>query len=101
LEIVRTICQLVDALRENPEQASTDRLIRFVADRPGHDQRYAIDFSKLRDELGWAPRMTLDDGLRQTVRWYAEQQEWVGRVQSGAYRRERLGLSPAASSTDL
>jgi len=99
LEIVRKICQLVDAIQGATDQASAVLLIRFVADRPGHDQRYAIDFSKLRDELGWAPRMTLETGLRQTVQWYADQREWVGRVQSGAYRRERLGLTPVTAES--
>ena len=96
---MRKICQLVDAIQGATDQASAELLIRFVADRPGHDQRYAIDFSKLRDELGWAPRMTLETGLRQTVQWYADQREWVGRVQSGAYRRERLGLTPVTAES--
>ena len=64
----------------------------FVADRPGHDRRYAIDASKIRAELGWAPRHAFEDGLRETVRWYLANRPWCEAVQSGQYRRERLGL---------
>ena len=64
----------------------------FVADRPGHDRRYAIDASKIRAELGWAPRHDFEDGLRETVRWYLANRAWCEAVQSGQYRRERLGL---------
>jgi dTDP-glucose 4,6-dehydratase len=68
-------------------------LITFVEDRPGHDRRYAIDASKIRDELGWTPNETFATGLRKTVTWYLENREWVERVMSGAYRGQRLGLS--------
>jgi len=61
-------------------------LIRFVADRPGHDRRYAIDFSKLKRDLGWSPLYHLKEGLEQTVRWYMEHEEWWRRIKSGAYR---------------
>jgi dTDP-glucose 4,6-dehydratase len=61
-------------------------LIRFVADRPGHDRRYGIDFSKLKGELAWCPSISLMDGLAQTVRWYRENEEWWRRIKSGAYR---------------
>jgi len=62
-------------------------LIRFVKDRPGHDQRYAIDFGKLRAELGWSPRRELEEGLRQTVRWYLDHHDWVDKAKSGEYRQ--------------
>jgi dTDP-glucose 4,6-dehydratase len=68
-------------------------LITFVKDRPGHDRRYAIDFAKIRQELGWTPRCDFAAGIRLTVQWYLENQGWVQRVSSGEYRRERLGLS--------
>ena len=95
LEIVRHICRIIDTVRPPRDGAATENLIRFVTDRPGHDHRYAIDFSKIRDELGWSPTMTLEAGLRQTVEWYLHHGDWVRRVQSGEYRRERLGLEAA------
>jgi dTDP-glucose 4,6-dehydratase len=85
LTIVRTICALLDELR--PDAAGRhERLITFVADRPGHDRRYAIDARKIERELGWRPAETFDTGIRKTVRWYLEHQDWVAHVQSGAYR---------------
>lgn len=93
LEIVQQICDLVDELQPAADGRSARKLIRFVADRPGHDYRYAIDFSRIQSDLGWSPRHTFADGLRQTVRWYLTHHDWVSRVQSGAYRRERLGLA--------
>ena len=92
LEAVRAIRAAVDALVPDPA-GPRERLIRFVADRPGHDLRYAIDSSRIQRELGWRPRETFETGLRATVAWYLENQRWCERVQSGAYRGERLGLS--------
>ena len=91
IDIVRQICDIVDAIQNKNGSSSTHHQIRFVADRPGHDHRYAIDFSKIRDELGWKPRMDFRSGLRQTIEWYVANSDWVQRVQSGSYRRERLG----------
>jgi len=85
LEVVNTLCVLLDELRPRSEGRYAD-LIRFVADRPGHDRRYAIDASKLRRELGWQPTESFDSGLRKTVGWYLDNQSWVGEVTSGAYR---------------
>ena len=85
IEIVRAICALLDEMR--PDSAGGyERLIQFVADRPGHDRRYAIDARKLERELGWRPAETFESGLRKTVAWYLANADWVGRVQSGAYR---------------
>ncbi|MBK6676428.1 MAG: dTDP-glucose 4,6-dehydratase [Rhodocyclaceae bacterium] len=85
LVIVKTICALLDELR--PDAAGPrERLIAFVKDRPGHDRRYAIDARKIERELGWRPTETFETGIRKTVRWYLEHQDWVAHVQSGAYR---------------
>jgi dTDP-glucose 4,6-dehydratase len=94
LDVVRRICAIMDDLR--PEGAPHDRLIRFVADRPGHDFRYAIDASKIRAELGWTPSVTLEEGLARTVAWYLENAEWWRAIQARGHRMERLGLSKAA-----
>jgi dTDP-glucose 4,6-dehydratase len=79
IRIVELICDLVDELK--PELGgSSRRLISFVKDRPGHDRRYAIDASKIRDELGWEPSFTFERGIRETVQWYLENQQWIGCV---------------------
>ena len=85
IDIVNTICQLLDELRPDPA-GSYARLITYVKDRPGHDRRYAIDARKIERELGWRPAETFDTGIRKTVHWYLQNQSWVSRVQSGAYR---------------
>ncbi|AKJ26832.1 dTDP-glucose 4,6-dehydratase [Caldimonas brevitalea] len=85
LEIVHTVCALLDELRPDPA-GSHARLITFVQDRPGHDRRYAIDARKLERELGWRPADTFDTGIRKTVQWYLDHPQWVAEVQSGAYR---------------
>ena len=90
LEIVDRICDALDELQ--PAGRSHRALKTFVPDRPGHDRRYAIDASKIRRELGWAPRHTFESGLRETVRWYLEHRDWCEQVQKGRYHRERLGL---------
>ena len=95
IEVVRAICALLDELRPDPAGPHA-RLITFVQDRPGHDQRYAIDATRLRDELGWRPQENFESGLRKTVQWYLDHQDWVARVMTGAYRGERLGTGSAA-----
>ena len=92
LEVVHTVCALLDDLAPNSPFAPHRSLITFVEDRPGHDHRYAIDASKIERELGWAPRESFESGMEKTVRWYLENQGWCERVLSGAYRSERLGL---------
>ena len=91
LEVVQTLCDHVDELRPGLPHAPCRSLITHVADRPGHDRRYALDASKIKQELGWQPRETFESGLQRTVSWYLENPAWV--QQAGAnYRRERLGL---------
>jgi len=86
LEVVKTICAILDELRPRPNGGSYAEQIRFVTDRPGHDRRYAIDASKLERELGWKPAETFATGIRKTVEWYLANPEWVTGVQSGSYR---------------
>jgi dTDP-glucose 4,6-dehydratase len=90
LEVVSLICDALDELR--PGRASHHTLKTFVPDRPGHDRRYAIDASKIRRELEWAPSRRFEQGLRDTVRWYVEHRDWCTAVQAGRYDRQRLGL---------
>ncbi|HEX7375668.1 MAG TPA: dTDP-glucose 4,6-dehydratase [Pirellulales bacterium] len=93
LDVVRGVCELVDRLRPGLPHAPCASLISYVTDRPGHDRRYAIDATKIRNELGWSPRHDFASGLETTVRWYLDHAEWVRRVTSGVYQRERLGLA--------
>ena len=92
LEVVKDICRLLDEMRPDSPHAPHAELITFVADRPGHDARYAIDAGKIGRELGWRPRETFETGLRRTVAWYLENDEWCRDVQSGGYQQQRLGL---------
>src|SRR5688500_6374658 len=86
IEIVNTVCALLDELRPRPDGKPYKEQISYVTDRPGHDRRYAIDARKLERELGWKPAETFDTGIRKTVEWYLANGEWVRNVQSGAYR---------------
>ena len=91
IDVVQAICDILDDIR--PRAAGSYRQqITFVADRPGHDRRYAIDATKIERELGWRPRESFVTGLRKTVRWYLDNPDWWGAIRSGAYRGERLGL---------
>ena len=86
LEIVHTLCQLLDELRPKADGGSYQSQITYVKDRPGHDRRYAIDASKIERELGWRPAETFETGIRKTVAWYLANADWAANVQSGAYR---------------
>lgn len=86
IEIVNTVCKLLDELRPKADGTSYASQITYVADRPGHDRRYAIDAYKIERELGWRPAETFETGIRKTVQWYLDNPEWVAQVQSGAYR---------------
>jgi len=86
IEIVQTVCKLLDEMRPKADGSSYASQITYVTDRPGHDRRYAIDARKLEKELGWKPAETFDTGIRKTVAWYLANPDWVSHVQSGAYR---------------
>lgn len=85
IDVVRTLCVLLDELRPKAAGRYADQ-ITFVRDRPGHDHRYAIDARKIRDELGWTPAESFESGMRRTVSWYLDRQDWVAAIASGAYR---------------
>lgn len=86
IEIVHTVCALLDELRPRADGMPYKTQIAYVTDRPGHDKRYAIDASKIKKELGWEPAETFETGIRKTVQWYLDHAQWVSQVQSGAYR---------------
>jgi len=86
LDVVRTVCKLLDELLPHSPYKPHESLITFVKDRPGHDRRYAIDCSKIEHELGWYPKESLETGLRKTIQWYLGNPEWVKSVQTGEYR---------------
>jgi dTDP-glucose 4,6-dehydratase len=92
IAVVKAICALVDELLPDTKIGKRERLIEFVADRPGHDKRYAINSGRIASELGWKPGETMETGLRKTVRWYLDNRAWWDRIRSGVYRGERLGV---------
>ncbi|WP_028839284.1 dTDP-glucose 4,6-dehydratase [Thermomonas fusca] len=93
IEVVNAICALLDQRRPREDGLPRASQITYVADRPGHDRRYAIDASKLRDELGWEPKYDFERGIAETIDWYLDHQDWVQRVLDGSYRLERIGAS--------
>ncbi|MCH7379919.1 MULTISPECIES: dTDP-glucose 4,6-dehydratase [Acinetobacter] len=93
IEVVKTICKILDELKPQANSQAYESLITFVKDRPGHDLRYAIDASKIERELGWKPQETFETGIRKTVEWYLNNLEWCRRVQDGSYQGERLGVN--------
>ena len=92
LDIVNIICSIMDELKPRKNNQSYKNLIQYVADRPGHDFRYAIDSSKIKKELSWAPKQTFESGIRKTVIWYLENENWWREIQKINYKQERLGL---------
>lgn len=92
IDVVTELCAILDEAVPRADKLPYATLIEYVTDRPGHDARYAVEFSKMREELGWQPRETFESGLRKTVDWYLTNRTWWERVISGAYRGERLGL---------
>lgn len=92
IEVVKTICHILDVLKPQSNNQPYEELITFVEDRPGHDLRYAIDASKIKNDLGWTPEESFESGIRKTVEWYLNNLDWCRRVQDGSYQRERLGV---------
>lgn len=92
LQVIEAVCTLLDELVPNSPYMPHLNLVMHVADRPGHDLRYAIDAEKISKELGWRPRETFETGLRKTVQWYLRNRDWCKNVQDGSYQRERLGV---------
>ncbi|MDG1751647.1 MAG: GDP-mannose 4,6-dehydratase, partial [Thalassotalea sp.] len=98
IDVVKTICAILDELapcqtQQKPGSKINNyaELITYVNDRPGHDLRYAIDASKISEELNWRPKETFESGIEKTVKWYLENMDWCQKVQDGSYQRERLG----------
>lgn len=87
IDVVRTICSILDQLRPGDPVVPHEKLITFVTDRPGHDRRYAIDASKLERELGWKRRETFETGMQKTIEWYLQHEAWIAEVTSGSYRQ--------------
>ena len=92
IDIVRTICTILDELKPRSNGNSYADLITYVTDRPGHDFRYAIDASKIKNELNWEPKETFETGIRKTIQWYLDNEEWWRNIQKGTYDQERLGM---------
>ena len=91
IDIVNTICSTLDELRPIVDGSSYSELINYVVDRPGHDFRYAIDASKINKRLGWSPKETFETGIRKTIQWYLDNENWWRNIQDGTYNQERLG----------
>jgi len=92
IDIVKTICNLLDNISPSENLKSYQELITFVKDRPGHDLRYAIDSSKLQNKLGWSPKETFETGIRKTIDWYLDNKTWWQEIQNNTYQQERLGV---------
>ena len=92
IDIVNTICSILDELKPRSGGKSYNNLITFVTDRPGHDFRYAIDATKINNKLGWSPKETFASGIRKTIQWYLDNESWWRKIQDGTYNQERLGI---------
>lgn len=96
IAVVKVICSILDAKRPLSDGKSYAEQMTFVKDRPGHDRRYAIDASKIKQELGWRPAVNFEQGIEQTIQWYLDNQDWVRHVLDGSYRLERIGQGELA-----
>lgn len=92
IDVVKTICDIVDAIAPSPSMGARQSLIKFVTDRPGHDRRYAIDATKIQKDLGWFPDKTFETGISSTIEWYLMRRDWWEPIRSGVYKGERLGI---------
>jgi dTDP-glucose 4,6-dehydratase len=92
IDVVREVCALLDEMVPDPRNCPRIKLIQLVSDRPGHDERYAIDAGRIERELGWRPKRNFEEGLRQTVRWYLDNESWWGSIMGGTYDGQRMGL---------
>jgi dTDP-glucose 4,6-dehydratase len=92
IQVVQTICKIMDELKPLENGRGYKELITFVKDRPGHDQRYAIDHGKITKEMGWKPRVSFEEGIRKTVEWYLANQDWLFKISEEKYDGKRLGL---------
>ena len=99
LDLVKTICAILDERDQASPHGNYESLIQFVADRPGHDQRYAIDASKIKHDLGWKPTVSLDQGLAKTVDWYLANQEWIDAIRARGHSGSRIGLNETRGAT--
>ena len=95
IDVVHAICDLLDTHRPGPSNTARRDLVRFVTDRPGHDARYAIDATRIRNELGWRPTVTFEEGLERTVLWYLANEAWWRPLREGVYAGQRLGVAKA------
>ena len=93
LNIVESICTILDKLKPSNTGKSHNQMISFVKDRPGHDFRYAINTTKIKKDLNWEPKETFDSGLIKTIKWYLENENWWKKIQKNTYKQERLGVS--------
>ena len=98
IDVVRTICAVLDEFSPRNDGDPHDTLIEFVQDRPGHDLRYAIDASRIRDQLGWTPSESFESGIEKTVRWYLENRDWWRPILDGTYQGQRLGLAASGAA---
>ena len=92
IDVVTIICSLLDEISPREDGSSYSDLITFVKDRPGHDFRYAIDATKINQELGWSPKESFETGIRKTIDWYLNNREWWQAIQDNTYQQERLGV---------
>ena len=92
IDVVRTICDLLNEISPSENGSSYSDLITYVKDRPGHDFRYAIDAGKIQNDLGWSPKESFETGIRKTIHWYLDNQDWWRAIQDNTYRQERLGV---------